>query len=56
MTAQPQFEIGCKVHLRVAPHGEPGIVQGHSRGRIEVDFPSLGYAGRFKPESLVLHR
>lgn len=53
MTTKPQFEIGCKVHLRVAPHGEPGEVIGHFRGKVEVRFPSIHFAGRFRSESLI---
>jgi hypothetical protein len=51
---QRQFPTGSLVYTRSAPHGQPGIVQGHSRGRVEVRFPSLGYAGRFRVENLIL--
>ena len=48
------FPVGCAVHVRVAPHGTPGEVIGHFRGKVEVRFPSIHYAGRFRAESLIL--
>ena len=50
---QSAFPIGCAVHVKSAPHGLPGRVRAHGRGKVEVDFPSLHYAARFRPESLI---
>lgn len=51
---QTQFPIGSQVYTRSAPHGRPGQVTGHFRGKILVCFPSIGgYCAAFKPEILI---
>ncbi len=54
---QSAFPVGAQVYTKTAPHGEPGTVTGHFRGKVLVCFPSIGgYRAAVKPESLLHER
>lgn len=48
-----EFPPGSRVLLRVCPHGEAGLVTGHSRGKILVRWEDLHISARHAPESIV---
>ena len=45
---------GAKVLLVVCPHGEPGVVVGWKRGKVQVLWADLGFTGKHSPELLQL--
>ena len=47
------ISIGSEVHLKGAPHGQPGRVIRIERSRIVVLWQDLDFIGRHEPASLV---
>src|SRR5277367_3021420 len=43
---------GTKVKLKNAPHGEEGVVEGSTRHKVVIRWPSLNFIGKYRPESL----
>jgi hypothetical protein len=41
-----EIPLGSRVHLKVCPFGQPGIVTGHSRGKLIVEWLDLGLTTR----------
>lgn len=51
---QKFFPLHSRVLLKSCPHGAPGRVIGHSRGKVVVFFADLNLTGAHSPESLIL--
>lgn len=47
------FPRHSRVLLKSCPHGQPGEVQGYSRGRVTVSFRDLSLSGNFSPDRLL---
>jgi len=50
----PPFQPGSKVYLQSCQVGIPGVVTGHSRGRVHVSWPGWNLTGKYRPDRLML--
>jgi len=48
------FAPGAKVFLKSCAVGIPGVVIGHARGRVHVNWPGWHFVGKYKPDRLML--
>lgn len=53
MQGLTEFSPGALVLLKVCPHGQPGLVTGHARGKVIVRWEDLDLIGRHAPAVLL---
>jgi hypothetical protein len=49
----PPFPLGAKVYLQGCQVGIPGIVSGHSRGRVHISWPGWNFTGKYRADRLI---